>query len=1350
MNRFFFCVVLFFLLKTLVVFSQKKENYKFHFENFNLEEGLSFNEVNAVAKDSSGFIWIGTAAGLNRFDGYEFVSYFNPKKFRRNRAITQLQCDKKRLWIGTQTGLFSMLLKQGIIEEEWCLNEKIGKQKVTAIEIKDSTVWCAVGEKLYQLKSGEDSTLNPQNIKPYNFRNSAFEKGVINRLKKSSYGLWVGASNYLALIDEKGNAKDFSQLFKVDSLYVSELFVDSKENLWVAMLNGVFKVDLKQKKWKATAIRFKNRTISDYEITAITEDKFGNIYLGSDQKGLMMFVDGNIDNRKEFIYNSAEQWSIADNDISTLYTDDEGIVWVGFKGNGFDRLTLTPNCFRFYESIEHETNWLGSHGISSIIDEDEHRFWASSGTSGGGVFRFDKKTGESKYFYHPDFNADKYYISYLRLYDDILWVNYKPAGLHAIDIKTGKFTSQPLIDYWGKDRGNIFLLKHNDAFWMTDSKNDFVQVFPDKNPQKITELRHLKGVTSKRVKLIDSKGNFWMQTDYDKLIMYNPESTKKMHFEINERRKRQSSTYITCIAEHVNGTIWVGTSNGISIIDPVANSIRQIKRKHGQIFDIIYNIVCDDKGFTWVTTNNLLACIYPNELSVAYYGKEYGIENCRFNFQSNMKSEDGTIYLGTENKGIVAFSPDKLTSLLDDVDVKITALEVNDQPVLPWKGNSYLEEEVAMASHIDLKYNENSVKLKFAALSNYLPNTFRYAYRLKGEQSNWQYSSSTNRSVNFSNLTPGNYTLLIKAAKSNGEWTAPKQFVIKIQPPWWATRWAYCFYFIVSVSVIWLLWRYSLRQVALKEQLKLERTRREHELELNNAKLKFFTNISHEFRTPLTLLLGQLELLLINPESETEKRINRYKTMQRNSQRLLRLINQILDFRKVENRTLRLQVEACDLASLLAEITIPFEELASQKGIDFSCVIPTKKEVFIDADKVEKVLHNLLSNALKFTETEGCISVELKWHEKNAEIIVKDSGIGISEEDQKNIFKRFYQVNETGRSSQGTGIGLAYSSDLATLMHGSISVESEIGQGSCFSFQFPVALEAYSSDELAVVNNEKAVLQETNVEIPRREVTENSSLQTILVIDDELDVRELIKDSFKNDFNYLEAANGQEGLKIALEQTPDLIISDVMMPVMDGVAFCEALRKDIRISHIPVILLTARTQLEHQIEGIDVGADSYITKPFSIEYLQSRVSNLITLRNKLREKYSHMLESSGDLKLELPNRENEFIERVKTIIEENMADSDFRIENIYKEIGMSRTHFFKKIKALTDKTANEFIKSVKMRHAAHMLIQPDVRINEVAWAVGFADPKYFTKVFKSFFGATPSEFVNEKKGAILK
>ncbi|MCL3778908.1 hybrid sensor histidine kinase/response regulator [Prolixibacteraceae bacterium JC049] len=1349
MNWFYYCILLCLLLGSLRGASQETKEDKFYFENFNLEEGLSFNEVRSIAKDSTGFVWIGTSAGLNRFDGYQFTTYFNAPKFRRNKSITQLECDKNKLWIGSRSGLYSMEIRSGAIKEEQNLNQLIDNGIVDAIAIEDSTIWCAGGNELFQLKNSGDTIVKSSNISQYSFPDEQYKKGRIKCLVGSEYGLWIGSSYYLGLIDRKNQKiHNMNALLGESRVDVRELFIDSNQCMWIATRQGVYKVNLTELPWKAVRIKAPEQAIEKHQVVAITEDKKGNIYLGSDQKGLMVLLDGDSENRLEFNYNSTSESSIADNDITTLYTDNEGVVWIGFTGNGFDRLTLIPNCFRFYHSVENKTNWIGPHGVSSIVDQDENYFWASSGTSGGGIFRFDKNSGESEYYHHPDFNADNYFINFLNVYNDVLWVNYSGGKLHAIDLKTNEFIVHPVMKYWGEKTSNRFLLKYDQSYWMTNNTRDFLQVFPDEDPEQIHELQHLKNVSSTKVKLVDSKGNFWLQLTGGKLLKYNPKKQQKVVFESGEGAKKLSSTYITCIAEHQNGTIWVGTANGINIIDPTTNRVKQIKRKYGRAFDIIYNIVCDDRGFTWVTTKNVLACFDQENSSVAYYGKEYGIVNCKFNFHSNMKSNDGMLYFGTENKGILAFDPKALISEKLRSKVGITALEVNNQPVLPWKSKTYSCMDVAHCKRLDLKHDQNSISVQFAALSNYLPNTFRYAYRLKGVQNSWQYTTSTNRTVNFSNLPPGNYKLQIKAAKSDGIWTKVKQFPIEIASPWWATAWAYSAYALLFISLLLVIWRYTLRQVALKEQLKLERTRREQEVELNNMKLKFFTNISHEFRTPLTLLLGQLELLLNQPETEKEKRVDRYMTMQRNGNRLLRLINQILDFRKAENRTLKLQAAPCDLVNLLAEITIPFEQMAQQRSIDFECVVPENKEVFADADKVEKVLHNLLSNALKFTTEGGLIRVQLKWYNDQAEIIVEDSGIGISEEHQKNIFKRFYQAHTGQLEYEGTGIGLAYSHDLASLMHGELEVNSEPEKGSIFTFRFPIEKDAYGADEISQVKPEViAPVVEVSEKIVN-EVSSNTTQRRILIIDDEVDVRGLIKDCLTDDFELLEAANGQEGLNVTLEHLPDLIICDVMMPVMDGIAFCKALREDIRISHIPVILLTARTQLEHQIEGIETGADSYITKPFNIAYLQSRVNNLIESRTKLRNQFASSMTNSDDVVMNLPNRETEFIEKVKGIIESNMADPEFRIESIYKEIGMSRTHFFKKIKSLTDKTANEFIKTVKMKHAAQLLRQPDVRINEVAWAVGFADPKYFTKVFKSYYQVTPSEYINGKSGEV--
>ncbi|TKG96607.1 hybrid sensor histidine kinase/response regulator [Puteibacter caeruleilacunae] len=1334
------CIVL-----ILLGLKSSASNVNLRFKNYNLQEGLSFYEINTIAQDSIGYLWIGTSSGLNRFDGYEFKTYSEPDFFHKNKNIQCLSTDKNFLWIGTKDGLFCMALETGKIFELNTFNGLFKSPSIKTIRVIDNeTIFVAGKKTLVKLHySFKDSRPVIVEMEDFFQKVPLLADKTIDHIELDNDRLWIGGDQFFGYVHLM--KKEFQDLTaKIGKqVRITSLFKDSQNKLWVANSEIAFKINLNLSHLPVRSFHI-NPGKNPFEsyITTITEDRNKNIWIGTFQRGVFIIPINDKRSSRQLKYESDNVNSLADNDIRSIFVDQSGTAWVGTYGNGLDKVDVVPNYFNFYLTQENVTNWIGPHGVSSICNQDKNYFWASSGSSGGGVFRFNKHTKEVKYIYPPDQKPELFTTQYLSITDSTLWIAPYNDYILSFDLEKQKFERHSLLES-ALNKPVRFIIKDKKSYWIAFINDGLYQLFDKVDDGKPYLLKHLNYKPVNKVFLRDSKGKFWLPSTGGGIIKYNPRKQTQEKYKYNPNDPNSlTSNYVTSIAEDNKENIWVATNNGLNQLNPHTGKIKHYREKEG-LSHTIYSVLTDNNGFVWVATKNMINRLDPATGAIKRFGKEYGIENCKFNFHSCMKSQDGNFYFGTENKGIVQFNPTQIPITRKANDVIISNISILNQSVkVSTDTDSHLSKDIAYTKALNLKHFENSFSLEFISLFYHLQDRITYQYQLEGFDNNWRKASKNNRRVNYSNLSPGQYTFKVRALNQDGIVSEKiTTLAIHIHSPWWATLWAYAGYLIVFIGILSLIWFYSIRQVRLKAQLRLERSKREQETELNNMKLRFFTNISHEFRTPLTLLLGQLDLLQANGVLNEEDRQRKYQVMHRNGHRLLRLINQLLDFRKVENRTLQVKAQECHLIRLLAEIIIPFEEMAGQKEIDFKFQSSIDSlQGYTDVDKLEKIIQNLLGNALKFTDAGGSIKVIVDGNTTHLNITICDTGIGIAPEHQDKIFERFYQV-EKGLNYEGSGIGLAYTKDLINLLHGSISLDSEENKGSCFTIQLPILKESFSDDELVVV--QKEVTKSSHVTLSPSTLSidnEDGDKPLILIIDDEKDVRELIAESIGNNFNYIFAGEGESALQVLKEHAPELIVCDVMMPVMDGHQFTKALKEDINISHIPVILLTAQTSDQQRLDGIATGADSFITKPFSPAYLKTRVVKLIENRQTIRKKFAQSIDSIVPETEDLPNPEKDFIDKVIAIIEENMSNPDFRIEHIYTEVGMSRTHFFNKIKALTDHTANEFIRTIKMKKAAKLIKEGHMRINEIAWAVGFADPKYFSKVFKSYHGVSPSDF----------
>lgn len=794
--------------------------------------------------------------------------------------------------------------------------------------------------------------------------------------------------------------------------------------------------------------------------------------------------------------------------------------------------------------------------------------------------------------------------------------------------------------------------------------------------------------------------------------------------------------------------LWIGTSgDGLYKYHIENQSSIKYGLDDGLVDEFIHSIVKDDSGIFWVSTNKGLSRIDSKSKNIKNFNQEDGLQSNEFNFNASLKTKNGDLLFGGI-EGFTVFDPKKIEKDSFIPPLTITSFQLRNNAE-----NIFLE----TIKDVTLEHNQNYFTIDYIALDYSKPTKIKYAYILEGFDESWNYVDNK-RTVSYTNLKPGNYTFKVKASNTEGDWPTQNMvsFKLKIERAIWETYWAYSFYFIVLFSLFWLIRKYEVLRIKNKHDLEQERLDKDQLKEINKLKLQLFTNISHDFRTPLTLIIGPLEQLIKENKvgDEVQKQLN---LMYRNAKTLLELINQLLDFRKSEAGKLTINVRKINLTTFFEDCKLAFEELANRRNIKYKLFVSEKIDnVWFDKIEMKKVVLNILSNAFKFTPRNGIISIKIKPILRNPsriEIIIANTGKGIPTEDLENIFDRYFQLGQKNEFRSGTGVGLALAKDIVELHHGKISVQSKINKGTVFTISLQSGNEHFKESEIIKDENFEESENDfndynsfTDVQpgwVRAKSVVNtfemNSELNTILIVEDNNEVRNLIYEIFKDSFNVIVATNGIEGLEFSRNYEIDVIVSDLMMPKMDGLEMCENLKSDIRTSHIPVILLTARTSSKVQKKGYETGADIYITKPFNAETLKLQVHNILNSRRSLIEKFKKdiLIEPK---EITVVSADEEFLNKAMRIIEENFADPDFNVNGFTEKMFMSQSLLYRKIKILTGQSISEFIRTVRLKKACQLLQKTNLPVKNIVYDIGFNDVKYFRKCFSELFHMTPSEY----------
>ena len=1323
----------------------------YQFKHLEVSDGLSNNSVNTICKDRDGFMWFGTTTGLNRYDGYTFKIYQHaendPGSLPDNYITDIVEMPDGRFWVNTGRGyvLFDKEQDCFITDVTGFMKnlESGGVPEQVFVDREGNTCLSVAGEGCYRYKEGGKRLFFSY------VEHSLPEHGVTQIAECSDGLLLIYNTGLLVCLDRatlaiKWKSDEIKKYIPAGKTIEFSLFVDRDNCIWAYSLMGIWAYDCGTKSWRTdlTAI-WSSRP--DIIIHAVAQDIEGRIWVGKDYDGIDV-LEKETGKVTSLVAHDDNGRSLPHNTIYDLYADRDGIMWVGTYKKGVSYYSESIFKFNMYE-------W---GDITCIEQADENRLWL--GTNDHGILLWNRSTGKAEPFWRDaEGQLPNPVVSMLKSKDGKLWVGTFNGGLYCMDgsrvrsYKEGTGNALASNNVWAlveDDKGRIWIASLGGGLQCLEPLSGTFETYTSNNSALLEN-----NVTS--LCWVDNNTLFF-GTANQGVGMMDMHTREIKKIQGQSGNVKLSNDAVNHVYKDSRGLVWIATREGLNVYDTRRHVFLDLSPVAEAKGNFIAAITEDQERNMWVSTSRkVIRVTVASDGKGSYlfdsraYNSEDGLQNCDFNQRSIKTLHNGIIAIGGLY-GVNVFAPDHIRYNKMLPNVMFTGLSLFDEAVKvgqSYGGRVLIEKELNDVENVEFDYKQNIFSVSFASDNYNLPEKTQYMYKLEGFNNDWLTLPVGVHNVTFTNLAPGKYVLRVKAINSDG-YVGIKEATlgIVVNPPFWMSWWAYLLYAVGLVVVLFLA-RYRMLK---REREKFHLQQIENEVakneEINNMKFRFFTNVSHELRTPLTLIISPLEGML--KETTDELQSTRLQLMYRNAQRLLHLVNQLLDFRKGEMSTHQLSLSEGDIISYVHSVCNSFLLMADKKHIQFSFFsgIDTFSMAF-DADKVGKIVMNLLSNAFKFTPEGGRVTVMIEYVAGTPDILeikIADTGIGISDVDKEHIFERFYQADHKGvEETTGNGIGLSLVRDFVTLHEGEVKVFDNIGMGSVFVIQFPVKhvetqVQLPEETGMPVGDEEDKEMKEE-----AREETERKNFPLLLIVDDNEDFRIFMRYSLELQYRVKLAVNGKEAWEMMQEELPDLVISDVMMPQMDGNELCRLIKQDKRTAHIPVILLTARQNTEAKLEGLQTGADDYVTKPFNMTILVLRIRKLIEL-SRYHRVTQGMIDPAPS-EIVITSLDEKLIEKAIKYVEDNMSRTELSVEELSRELGMSRVHLYKKLLQITGKTPIEFIRVIRLKRAAQLLRESQLHVSEVAFEVGFNNPKYFSRYFKDEFGVLPSVY-QEKEG----
>lgn len=1336
----------------------------YRFRTFSPEGGFYYDGVKAIEQDINGFIWILMDNDLYRFDGYQYKRYYpyfkdlNPSsRWFFNDIGTN---SSGQLLVATSNGLykhnteldsFTQLLDAGVS------NLRTDGQNNIWVRREGLLLRC-------------DAQTNIWDTVQYNNKPLP---GIV--ASGGDDKKWFLASSRGEIYESDYSKGKIKQVFAFPTPSYIQTIEKIGDKLWVlASDKGLYCIDIRtweiEKKFDFFYQQDNKRIIAK----TFHVDKNGKIWIGT-QRGLYI-LDPETTKYKHYLHSKSDPFSLYDNSIWVITEDKQRNIWIGTYSGGLSYVNLDEKVgFKTYTVEQGQLN----HSLVSGFTEDDNYLWIA--TEGGGLNRMDKQTGQFVYYKNNSSENSLAYDNIKSLVMDTnnnLWISMFRGGLDFYDQLSNRFI------HFKKETDNTNSLLYNDlrkivlepgsGLWIAYQLSKLVVSFYSFKDKTFTHYYFDEGDSNYFIYDIckDFDNNLWI-ISHKKVYRMDIGTHKVEEVPIKDSFYLNAQT----ISVDNNNNIWIGTiGNGLIRYNSKTEKFTMLDDILKFNASSIYSLCADGDDNMWMGTDNGLFRYNSQDNTFLRFDKKDGVQGQVYYPLSSFKSKDGSLYFGGSN-GFTQVKPGRISSNTFKPTVIISDFLVNNISVKPsFDGDSTVEFTNSFRDEIVLDYTQVNFGFRFSSDNYLMPEKNRFRFRLKGYDDRWVEVDAMSRSAFYSKVPPGDYTFEVMTANNDGLWNeTPTSIKIKRLPAPWLSWQAYVIYFLLLLGITYVVLRYYNQQKKLKLQIYLDNVDKNKKEEIHQSQLRFFTNISHDFRTPLSLILAALEKLRQDGLKEYY-----YHLLNNNAQRLLNLVNELMDFRTVANGKMKLHIQTIDLNNFIEHIALDFEDYAKQRNISFKIVKDNNlpSSVFADKQVMEKIVMNLLHNAFKYTKEGGDVSLEIHASKnsfrstyengftitetENATdsyaIVVRDSGIGISKDSIQSVFERFYKVDTVNFDSHlGTGIGLALVKSLVLLHKGTISIYSEREKGTDMIVSFPLTADSYSEEDFLKdesTDNNKFVTpayieseQPEDTDVPA--TTEDILLRDkkrVLIAEDNDDLRKLIAESLQTQYDVIEAANGAIAYRLLEDMEIDLIVSDIMMPEMDGITLCRKVKSNINISHIPFILLTAKTGLESKIEGADSGADTYFEKPVDFNLLRLTIQNTLRHQQQLKEYYAknYFVDSS---ELSTNQQDNKFLKRFIEILDQNIDQPEMDVNYIASQLSMSRSKLYSKIKSMTDKSIVEFILSYRLRKAARMIVEEDVSMRDVMEQIGIESQSYFTRAFKKEFGDTPTAFAAKyKKG----